>query len=326
MENKEMDIATLVSKKFVVPGVIILILLILLATLPLYGSAYNVILLTAILMYVILTVSWAFFSGPTGYISLAPAAFFGVGIYTTAVLGKELPLLAVVVAAGLITFVLALLVGLITLRLRGIYFAIFTFGLVVLIKELLLFWEVIVTRTRGRFVVLVDNNTIYYVILGILVVLIVTAYFIRRSKFGLAMQSIGENEEAAAHMGVNVTLVKIITFAISALFMGAVGAIMATRWTYVDPYVAFNPLFSFLPVLMAIFGGIGTFYGPILGAAIFAYLEELLLTKFPYYYMLTFGIILVVVILYLPGGLVGVIQRLRQRWQKGGLARRNADT
>ncbi len=321
-----MDISTFVSKKFLVPGLITLILLILLATLPLYGSAYNVILITAILMYIILTVSWAFFSGPTGYVSLAPAAFFGVGIYTTAILGKTLPLLAVVAAAGLITFILALLVGLITLRLRGIYFAIFTFGLVVLIKELLLFWEVVITRTRGRFVVLVDNNTIYYVILGIFVLLLLTTYLIRRSKFGLAMQSIGENEEAAAHMGVNVTLVKIITFAISAIFMGAAGAIMATRWTYIDPYVAFNPLFSFLPVLMAIFGGIGQFYGPILGAAIFAYLEELLLTKFPYYYMLTFGIILVVVILYLPDGLVGLIQRLRQRRQKGGLARRSADT
>ena len=326
MENREMDISTFVSKKFLVPGLITLILLILLATLPLYGSAYNVILITAILMYIILTVSWAFFSGPTGYISLAPAAFFGVGIYTTAILGKTLPLIAVVAAAGLTTFILALLVGLITLRLRGIYFAIFTFGLVVLIKELLLFWEVVITRTRGRFIVLVDNNTIYYVILGIFVLLLLTTYLIRRSKFGLAMQSIGENEEAAAHMGVNVTLVKIITFAISAIFMGAAGAIMATRWTYIDPYVAFNPLFSFLPVLMAIFGGIGQFYGPILGAAIFAYLEELLLTKFPYYYMLTFGIILVVVILYLPDGLVGLIQRLRQRRQKGGLARRSADT
>ena len=321
-----MDMTAFTSKRFLVPGLVSLILLILLATSPLYISSYNVILLAAILMYIVLTVSWAFFSGPTGYISLAPAAFFGVGIYTTAILGKTLPLIAVVAAAGLTTFILALLVGLITLRLRGIYFAIFTFGLVVLIKELLLFWEVVITRTRGRFIVLVDNNTIYYVILGIFVLLLLTTYLIRRSKFGLAMQSIGENEEAAAHMGVNVTLVKIITFAISAIFMGAAGAIMATRWTYIDPYVAFNPLFSFLPVLMAIFGGIGQFYGPILGAAIFAYLEELLLTKFPYYYMLTFGIILVVVILYLPDGLVGLIQRLRQRRQKGGLARRSADT
>jgi branched-chain amino acid transport system permease protein len=317
-----MDISKFTSRGFLVPGIIILVLLIALATLPFYGSAYNVILLTAIIMYIVLTVSWVIFSGPTGYISLAPAAFFGVGIYTMAVLGKTLPLLAVVVAGGLISFILALLVGTITLRLRGVYFIMFTFGLVVLIKELLLFWEIVVTKTRGRFVVLESNNTIYWVMLGIFVVLMLTAYFIRRSRFGLALQSIGENEEAAAHIGINVTLLKVITFAISAIFMGAAGAIMATRWTYVDPYVAFNPLFSFLPVLMAIFGGMGQLYGPIIGAAIFAYTEELLLTKFPYYYMLTFGIILVLVILYLPNGLVGLVQK----WWKGGVAKQHANT
>jgi branched-chain amino acid transport system permease protein len=321
-----MDMTAFTSKRFLVPGLISLILLILLATSPLYISSYNVILLAAILMYIVLTVSWAFFSGPTGYISLATAAFFGVGLYTTAVLGKALPLLAVVAAGGLVSFVLALLVGAITLRLRGIYFAIFTFGLVELIKHILLFWEITVTGTRGRFVVLVGNTTIYYVMFGILVLLLLTVYFIRRSKFGLAMQSIGDNEDAAAHMGVNVTLVKVITFAVSAFFIGAAGAIMATRWTYIDPYVAFNPLFSFLPVLMAIFGGMGQLYGPVIGAAIFAYLEELLLTKFPYYYMLIFGIILVVVILYLPDGLIGLIQRSRQRWQKGGLTGKHANT
>lgn len=317
-----MDITTFTSKRFLIPGLLLLIL-ILLATLPIYAQgAYIIVLMAAIFMYIILTVSWIMFSGPTGYISLAPAAFFGVGIYTAAILGKTLPLLLVVAGGGLISFILALIVGTVTLRLRGIYFAIFTFGLVVLIKELLLFWEIVVTKTRGRFVVLESNTTIYYVMLGIFVALMLTAYFIRRSRFGLALQSIGENEEAAAHIGVNVTMVKVIAFAISAIFMGAAGAIMATRWTYVDPYVAFNPLFSFLPVLMAIFGGMGQLYGPVIGAAIFAYLEELLLTRFPYYYMLTFGIILVVVILYLPNGLAGLIQK----WWKGGLPRQSADT
>jgi branched-chain amino acid transport system permease protein len=305
--------ARVISKRSFLPGLLLLVL-ILLATLPLYArGAYILVLLAAILMYIVLTVSWTIFSGPTGYISLAPAAFFGVGIYTAAILGKVLPLFAVVVAGGLISFILALLVGTITLRLRGVYFAIFTFGLVVLIKELLLFWEITITHTRGRFVVLVDNTTIYYVMLGIFVAVMLTAYFIRRSRFGLALQSIGENEEAAAHTGINVTMVKVITFGISAIFMGAAGAIMATRWTYIDPYVAFNPLLSFLPVLMAIFGGMGQLYGPVIGAAIFAYTEELLLTKFPYYYMLTFGIILVVVILYLPNGLVGLIPKLWRR-------------
>jgi branched-chain amino acid transport system permease protein len=311
-----MNMTRVDSKKVWVPG-LLLIILVLLASLSLYASAYTVILLTSILMYVVLTVSWVIFSAPTGYVSLAPAAFFGVGIYTSAILGKVLPLPVVVVIGGLASFCLALLVGALTLRLRGIYFAIFTFGLVELIKHLLLWYEIKFTGTRGRFVIVVDNTTIYYVMLTIFVVLLFTAYLIRRSKFGLALQSIGENEEAAAHIGVNVTVLKTITFAVSAVFIGAAGAIMATRWTYIDPYIAFDPLRSFMPVLMAIFGGMGQFYGPILGAAIFAYLEEILLTKFPYYYMLIFGTILVVTILYLPEGLVGLVQKLRGRISGG---------
>ena len=117
------------------------------------------------------------------------------------------------------------------------------------------------------------------------------------------------------------TMVKVITFAITAFFMGAAGAIMATRWTYIDPRIAFNPLLSFMPVLMAIFGGMGQLYGPVLGAAVFAYLEEFLITEFPYYYMLLFGFILVVVILFLPNGLVGLVQK----WRKGGLVRQQAN-
>ena len=298
--------------KLILP-VVLAIILAALAMLPVYGSAYNVILVASIMMYVILTVSWVIFSGPSGYISLATAAFFGVGIYSMALLGKHMPLLSVVFIGGLASFCLALLVGALTLRLRGIYFAIFTFGLVELIINLMLWYEIRFTGTRGRFVIVVSNNEIYYVMLGIFVLLLVTAFIIRRTKYGLALRSIGEHEEAAAHMGINVTAVKIIIFAISAFFMGTAGAIMATRWTYIDPYIAFDPLFSFLPVLMAIFGGMGQFYGPIIGAAIFGYLEEVLLTTFPYYYKLIFGIILVIAILYLPNGLVGLVQKVRNR-------------
>ncbi len=150
--------------------------------------------------------------------------------------------------------------------------------------------------------------------------MLLTTYFIRRSKYGLALQSIGEDEEAAAHTGINVTLLKVITFAISAVFMGAAGAIWAIRLTYIDPYIAFDIINSFMPVLMAIFGGMGQLYGPILGAAVFSYLREVLITRFPYYYMLLIGIILLVAILYLPNGLVGLIQK----WQKRRLERQHA--
>jgi len=313
-----MDITTITSKRLFLRGLLLLIL-ILLATLPLYIKPYLVILLTSIFMYIIITVSWAIFSGPTRYISLASAAFFGVGVYSSAILGKALPLPVVVVVGGLVSFILALFIGLLTLRLRGMYFIIFTFSISELIRHFLLWWETNMTGTVGRWVVIVDHTTVYYIILVIFVMALLTAYLIRRSRFGLALKSIGEQEEAAIHIGINATVVKTVAFAISAFFMGATGAIMATKWKYIDPRIAFDPLLSFLPVLMAIFGGTGQLYGPVFGAAIFAYLEEILTTKFPYYYMLLFGSILIVVILFLPHGVVGLVQK----WRKGGLRRQN---
>jgi len=308
-----MDISRFNSRRFLVTGLIVLVLLALLATLPFYGSAYSVILLTSIFMYIVITVSWTIFSGPTRYISLASAAFFGVGVYTAAILGKVLPLGVVIIIGALLSFILALFIGVITLRLRGMYFIIFTFGISELIKNAILFYETHFSLTVGRWVPRVDQTTVYYIMLAIFVALMLTTYFIRHTKWGLALQSIGQSEEAAAHRGINVTWVKVITFAISAVFMGAAGAIMATKWAYVDPRIAFNPLLSFLPVLMAIFGGMSQIYGPVIGAAIFTYLQEILVTKFAYYYMLLFGIILIVAILYMPNGLVGLIQKRRKR-------------
>jgi len=311
-----MDSARVIYKRPFSLGMLFLFL-ILLATMPLYVQPYFIILLNTVFMYVILTLSWAIFSGPTRYISLASAAFFGVGAYVSAVIGQVLFLPLVIATGGLVSFILALFIGLLTLRLKGIYFIIFTFGVSELIRHFILWWEAKFAGTVGRWVVAVDHTTVYYVMLIIFIMALLTAYHIRRSKFGLALRSIGEHEEAAAHIGINVTILKTITFAISAFFMGSTGAIMATRWTYIDPGIAFNPLFSFMPVLMAIFGGIGQLYGPILGATILTLLEEVLITEFPYYYMLLFGIILTAVILFLPNGLVGLIEKLGKRGNKG---------
>jgi branched-chain amino acid transport system permease protein len=314
-----MNRITVTSKSFWVRG-FLLVILALLATSPLYTPGYFVVMASSIFMYIVITVSWVIFSGPTGYISLASAAFFGVGIYTSAIVGRALPLLLVIGIGGLASFALALLVGALTLRLRGIYFVMFTFGLVELLLHFMLWWEVSITGTTGRVVPTIGNTNVYYLMLIVFAILMVTAYLIRHSKYGLALQSIGDNEEAAAHRGINVTALKTITFALSAFFMGAAGAIMATRWTYIDPKIAFNPLISFMPVLMAIFGGMGQLYGPVIGAAIFTYLEEFLITKFPYHYMLIFGIIMVIAILYLPGGLVGLAQKSWKRASGGSYA------
>jgi branched-chain amino acid transport system permease protein len=299
-----------------------LLLLIALSVLPFYSARYTVILLTTILMYVILTVSWTLFSGPTGYISLAPAAFFGVGIYASAVLGTLLPMPVVIVIGGLASFFLAVLVGALTLRLRGIYFVMFTFGLVELLLNFVLWWEVNIYGTTGRVVPSMGNTTVFYLMVLVFAVLMLTAYLLKRSKYGMALQSIGENEDAAGHIGINVTRLKILTFGASAFFMGVAGAIMATRWTYIDPKIAFSPVVSFMPVLMAIFGGTGQLYGPLIGAAIFSYLQEYLVTRFPYHYMLIFGIILVTAILYMPDGLVGLVHGVWKRIR----GRKHADT
>jgi len=291
-----------------------LVILVLVALMPVYGWQYGVSLFTYFLLYIILAVSWTIFSGTTGYISLATAAFYGVGIYAAAIYGKEYPLIVVVLIGAFASFVVAFFVGAITLRLKGIYFAMFTFGLVLLLKEVIYFWEIDISHIRGRFVVLQSNETIFYYLLGILVVTMIVAYLIKRSKYGLALQSIGENEEAAAHMGINVTMVKILSYAVSAIFMGAAGVVMATKLTYVDPGVAFNPLMSFNPVLMAIFGGLGHFYGPAIGAVLFSYIQEVLTTgDLKDYYMLIFGTILVATILFLPAGLIGLIQNIWRR-------------
>jgi len=328
-----MDTTKFTPRKLLVPGVILSILIVL-ATLPLTGvSPYTFFTMGLTIMYVILAVSWAMFSGPTGYMSLAPAAFVGIGIYVMARLRDVLPLGAIILAAVLCSFIIALLVGLVTLRLKGIYFAIFTFGFVVFLGNFIRYYEFHILGTRGRLIEPVSNETFYYIMLGIAAATLLTAYLIRRSRLGLAMQSIGGNEEAAAHMGVNTTMVKVLTFAISAVFMGAAGATLATRIIYTEPMTAFSVLYSFTPVLMAVFGGMGQIYGPVVGAIIFSYLQHYLSGRFPQYYMLSFGIILILFILYLPGGLAGLIPQLRDRLRgpiskllKGGKAEQHANT
>jgi len=291
------------------------VLLILLVLLPVFISSesYDLIFLANILMYVVLTVSWAIFSGPTGYISLATSAFFGVGVYSTALFSDALPLAIVILIGGLGSFCLAYLVGSVTLRLKGMYFTMFTFGLVELIRNLVHWYEVNITGTVGRMVITPESITIYYAMVIIFLAVLLASYLIKRSKYGLALQGIGESEDAAAHTGINVTRVKTVTFAVSAFFMGLTGAAMSLRWSYVDPTMAFDISRSFMPVLMAIFGGMGHLYAPIAGASIFSILEELFTTKFPYYYMLLFGLTMLLVIRFMPLGIEGVIERLRRR-------------
>jgi branched-chain amino acid transport system permease protein len=289
---------------------------------PRYVERYPIVSLISILLFVALTLGWTMFSGPTHYISLASAAFFGVGVYTTAVISKDYSMLVAASVGGIISFVLALLIGLLTLRLKGVYFILFTFGVSALIRHSLGWWETHVTHTVGRVVSRPQYQDVYYYVLGITVATLVVCYIVSQTKFGLALKAVGENEEAASHLGINVTLYKTLGFAISAVFMGAIGAIYANRLGYIDPTIAFNPTFAFLPVVMAIFGGTSRLHGPIIGAVVFTYLREELITTYPEYFMLTIGLTLIIVIMYLPNGLLGLFDKIMMRLVRIPFARK----
>jgi branched-chain amino acid transport system permease protein len=217
-----------------------------------------------------------------------------------------------VAAGGVVASVMALVVGLLALRLRGPYFAVFTFGLAELAKQTLIWFETTVTGTVGR---MITNPpapvTIYYTVLCLAGASIVTAFLLRRSRWGAALVGIGAAEERAETLGINTTRIKIGVFVLSAWFMGAVGAAIAPRWTYIDPQV-FSALVSFQTVIMALLGGATTIVGPIIGAVFIGLASEILLLKLPYLFMLGLGLTLIVVVLALPQGLAGLAQPSRR--------------
>jgi len=257
--------------------------------------------------YVILTICWNFFSGKTGYISLATAAFYGLGMYIQAVYGRQIPLWGILLVSSAVSFVVGYAIGVMTLRLRGIYFTIFTFGLVLFLNRFFHWYEGLFTRTKGRMVKPYPNETIFFVILIMLLIVIIAYLLLNKSRFGLALRCIGQNEDSAQHLGVNTTRTKVLAFALSAAPVGGVGALMSSAYGYIDADIAFMMLASFFPVLMAIFGGSGTTYGPILGAVLFYTLQYYLIQSTPYY-MIIFGAIMVVTVLVMPKGVFGTIE------------------
>jgi branched-chain amino acid transport system permease protein len=265
----------------------------------------------AVLADVALAVAWAIFSGPTRYLSLATGAFFGAGAYTTAVVLGRLAWPLPVLAAAVVAAVMALVVGTLALRLRGPYFAVFTFGLAELAKHTLIWFETSITGTVGRLLLSPPGAVaLYYTVLSVAGLAVATGMALPRTRWGVALVAIGADEERAETLGVATTSVKIGVFALSAAFMGAIGGAMAPRWTYIDPQV-FNPLVSFQTVIMALLGGPATVAGPVLGAAFLGLLSEILLVKFRYLYMLSLGLVLIVVVLALPRGLAGLVRARR---------------
>lgn len=280
-----------------------------LAFVPSVANGYQLSLAINIMNYTVLATAWTLFSGPTRYVSLATVAFFGIGAYTVAVLGEVLAWSLVLLVAFAIGFVLSLFVGLATLRLSGVYFVIFTFGLAELVRQLVTWYEVNVTRTLGRYVFVdITTEQIYWQLLALAVVVFLSGWLIQRSKLGLALRVIGDDEAVARHVGINTTLAKVVLFAFSASFMTLAGAVMAPRWTYIDPAIAFNPVVSFQVLIMALLGGVQRLYGPVFGVIPLVMLFEVLLAKFPNHFSIMVGIAFLLIVYAIPRGIVGLIE------------------
>lgn len=280
-----------------------------LAFVPSVANGYQLSLAINIMNYTVLATARTLFSGPTRYVSLATVAFFGIGAYTVAVLGEVLAWPLVLLVALAIGFVLSLFVGLATLRLSGVYFVIFTFGLAELVRQLVTWYEVNVTRTLGRYVFVdITTEQIYWQLLALAVVVFLSGWLIQRSKLGLALRVIGDDEAVARHVGINTTLAKVVLFAFSASFMTLAGAVMAPRWTYIDPAIAFNPVVSFQVLIMALLGGVQRLYGPVFGVIPLVMLFEVLLAKFPNHFSIMVGIAFLLIVYAIPRGIVGLIE------------------
>jgi branched-chain amino acid transport system permease protein len=280
-----------------------------LAVVPLVADGYQLSLGISLLNYAVLATAWALFSGPTRYVSLATSAFFGIGAYTVAVLGEILPWPLVLAIAGAIGVVVALLVGLSTLRLSGVYFVIFTFGLAELIRQVVIWYEVNFTRVLGRYIfVPITQEQIYWQLLALAAIVLISGWFIQRSRLGFALRIIGDDETVAAHVGINMTAAKLTLFAVSALFISVTGAILAPRWTYIEPSIAFNQIMAFQVLIMALLGGAERLYGPLLGVIPLTLLFEWLIGSFPNSYSILLGLSFMLIVYGVPNGVIGLIE------------------
>lgn len=276
-----------------------------LAVLPWVANPYVVSLALTCLMYVALAVSWVMFSGPSRYLSLATTAFFGIGAYCTAWGLGLVPWPLLVLGGAAAAAAIAVLVGLFVLKLRGSYFAVLTFGLSELALHIINQTERAISGTVGRVLLSPPaQSEIYLAVLLLALLSIAGCAWVWRGPLGYALRGIGADEDRAATLGVNPLRAKLAGFALSAAIAGAVGAAMAGRWTYLDPHTVFNPLIGFQTVLIVMVGGAARIRGAVIGAVIFSLLSEFLRMRFPYFYMVLLGLLLILSVLYLPNGLI----------------------
>jgi len=301
---------------WVVAAIIVLLL-------PWVGNNYFIRLATIMMLYSVLALSWNFIGGLTGYPSFATAAFFGLGAYAGAVSqGQGVPMYLAWVIGAVLAALFATGLGLAILRLRGHYFAIASLVVADVLREIVNSTTNLTGGGMGlnlpvlKLGVDVQAKLFYYCMLAIALLTIFTAAYVMRRPLGFGLGCIKQNEDAANIIGINTTIFKTIAFTLSAVFVGGAGAFYASWVNYIEPGDVFDILFSVKPIVMVLLGRAGTVSGPILGAIVFLFLEELVWRNFLTFHAGVLGLIVVFLIFYLPDGMLALNYRRWFAWRK----------
>jgi len=298
----------------------ILLLIIVLACLPLVIKKDSTVnLLVLIYLYITLATSWNILGGYTGQISLGHAAFFGIGSLIARLLWiKGFPILPSILAGGLLAVAFALLIGAPAFRLRGVYFTIGTLALAQILNVTVGNVFPNISSLPPEQLVAYEMAPRYYMMLGLAVVVISLTYLLVNSKLGLGMMSIREEEDAAESLGVSALKHKLLALGISAFFTGLAGGAFAYYHVSYYPQFAFTPAWSLDALTMVYIGGQGTILGPVIGAVFFVALKEFLALNVGEYHLVIFGVLFVLVVLFLPGGIISAWEKIQ-----GVIARRS---
>jgi branched-chain amino acid transport system permease protein len=292
-------------------AVALIALLLALAVYPIVGSGYGTRSVLQIFMWIALAGSWNIISGLTGYVSFGHVAFFGAGAYTAGILiassGWSWPLATA--AGGVAAALLALGIGWPCLRLKGPYFAIAMLGLNEVLRALVSYFERLTGGGNGLSLPTLDATVPVYYAMGLTAVgVTVAARLIIGSRFGLRLMTIREDEVAADAMGIATFRHKLLAFLLSAIGPGIAGALTARDQGYIEPLSVFPLATTITMIVMTLFGGKGTVWGPVLGAAVLFVAQELVWARYPYVHPLLFGAIIVAVVLVMPRGVLGLLR------------------
>lgn len=293
------------------PLVIGAALVLLFALAPAGLSPFLVQFLINLFMLAALAEGWNIIGGFTGYASFGNVAFFGIGAYTTGVLltAAEWPFALALPAGGLLAMAFAGLIGMPILRLKGHYFAIATLGVAETMREIVYNLKITGGGTGLTMPITRSALPFFYLMLGILTAVTLVNWWISASRFGYGLVAIREDEDAAAAMGINTALYKTAAFALSGLFAGLTGGVFAYWITFIDPEGVFRVIVTIQMIIMAVFGGMGTVVGPLLGALVLATVSEVLSTQLVSLAELFNGFIVILVVLFMPKGLADVIRK-----------------